>query len=416
MIQTSYVVNMIPARAQSYADLGRETHTQEMRGLRDWRAAISTPLTYRIGTSTFHFRSHLQLLAFVLTAAIFIIAYLTLTGRNKSNFDHSLVGEHTYKQKYNHIYPLTPPLREGSDTIYRIGVVEDPDKGSRRGQENRWESRLKYGHLTIRDGASQSASLSWDDDGEVLLSSTLGMGGRAMELSELSVFNGNLLTVDDRTGVVYRIQEGHVIPWVILSDGDGTKTKGFKAEWSTMKEGQLWVGGLGKEWTNTQGDLENYDPMWVKIVGIEGQVQHRDWTHNYKAVRAAVGVTWPGYMIHEAVCWSPIRRRWVFLPRRVSKERYDDVSDERMGTNLLITADEHFSDIQTFRLGPLDPTHGFSSFKFLPGSKDNIIVALKSEEVEGKTATYLTVITMEGRVLLQETKIGDRKFEGIEFV
>jgi soluble calcium-activated nucleotidase 1 len=37
-----------------------------------------------------------------------------------------------------------------------------------------------------------------------------------MELSELIVFNGGLYTVDDRTGVVYRIEGTKVIPWVIL--------------------------------------------------------------------------------------------------------------------------------------------------------------------------------------------------------
>ena len=37
-----------------------------------------------------------------------------------------------------------------------------------------------------------------------------------MELSELVVFNGGLYTVDDRTGVIYRIEGNKVIPWVIL--------------------------------------------------------------------------------------------------------------------------------------------------------------------------------------------------------
>jgi soluble calcium-activated nucleotidase 1 len=46
--------------------------------------------------------------------------------------------------------------------------------------------------------------------------STLSQGGRGMELSELVVFNGHLLTVDDRTGVIYRIEGNKVIPWVIL--------------------------------------------------------------------------------------------------------------------------------------------------------------------------------------------------------
>lgn len=47
-----------------------------------------------------------------------------------------------------------------------------------------------------------------------------------MELSELVVFNGHLYTVDDHTGVVFRIQGNQVVPWVILPDGDGTVSKG----------------------------------------------------------------------------------------------------------------------------------------------------------------------------------------------
>lgn len=47
-----------------------------------------------------------------------------------------------------------------------------------------------------------------------------------MELSELVVFNGHLYTVDDHTGVVYRIEGNRAVPWVILPDGDGTVSKG----------------------------------------------------------------------------------------------------------------------------------------------------------------------------------------------
>jgi len=47
-----------------------------------------------------------------------------------------------------------------------------------------------------------------------------------MELSELVVFDGKLITVDDRTGIVYKIIQDEVVPWVILSDGPGDVTKG----------------------------------------------------------------------------------------------------------------------------------------------------------------------------------------------
>lgn len=47
-----------------------------------------------------------------------------------------------------------------------------------------------------------------------------------MELSELVVFDGKVITVDDRTGVVYKIMGDQVVPWVILSDGNGDVSKG----------------------------------------------------------------------------------------------------------------------------------------------------------------------------------------------
>jgi soluble calcium-activated nucleotidase 1 len=61
-------------------------------------------------------------------------------------------------------------------------------------------------------------------------------------------------------------------------------------------------------------------------------------------------------------------------------------------------------------------TKGYSSFKFIPGTEDRIIVALKSEEVSGKVASYVTVFTLDGKILLKDIKIGNVKYEGIEFV
>ena len=52
---------------------------------------------------------------------------------------------------------------------------------------------------------------------------------------------------------VYEIVEGHLVPWVILEDGPGSVPKGFKAEWMTVKDQRLYIGGLGKEWTSQEG-------------------------------------------------------------------------------------------------------------------------------------------------------------------
>jgi soluble calcium-activated nucleotidase 1 len=135
-----------------------------------------------------------------------------------------------------------------------------------------------------------------------------------MELSDLVAFNGKLLTVDDRTGIVYEInQKREAIPWVLLNDGPGNVTKGFKAEWLTVKDRQLIVGGLGmvrsirgsiqifigKEWTTTEGVFVNHNPMWIKVVSPDGAIKHVNWVREYKALRSAAGIELPGYMIHE---------------------------------------------------------------------------------------------------------------------
>lgn len=123
-----------------------------------------------------------------------------------------------------------------------------------------------------------------------------------------------------------------------------------------------------------------------------------------------------GYIIHESAVWSSIHQRWFFLPRRASKEHYDDKADEKRAANFMFTASEDFKTIDVSTIGTLNPTHGFSSFKFVPGTNNNVIVALKSEEDGEKKATYIMVFNIDGTIIHEEMKVGDKKFEGIEFV
>ncbi|XP_060027871.1 soluble calcium-activated nucleotidase 1 isoform X3 [Erinaceus europaeus] len=247
---------------------------------------------------------------------------------------------------YNDTYPLSVPQRTLGGTRYRIAVIADLDADSRAQEENTWFSYLKKGYLTLSDSGDRM-TVEWDKS-HGILESHLAEKGRGMELSDLIVFNGKLYSVDDRTGVIYQIEGTKAVPWVILSDGDGT---------------------VGK-----------------------------------------------GYLIHESACWSDMLKRWFFLPRRASHERYSEKEDEHKGTNLLLSAAQDFSDITVSHVGEVVPTHGFSSFKFIPNTDDQIIVALKSEEDGGKVATYITAFTLDGRLLLPETKIGSVKYEGIEFI
>jgi soluble calcium-activated nucleotidase 1 len=315
-----------------------------------------------------------------------------------------------------HAHPLT-----NGERLYRIAVITDLDHDSKHPeQKNYWRSLLKLGELYINRDRT-SARVEWKDDDDKYVTSQIAAGGRSMELSDLAVFDGHLVTVDDRTGIVYRIDGmKDIIPWVLLNDGPGNVTKGFKAEWMTVKNKQLYVGGLGKEWTTAEGVFVNYHPMYVKIVGHAGDVQHVEWIENYKKLRSAVGIDFPGYMIHESGQWSDVHQKWFFLPRRASKETYSETDDEFRGTNLLLITDESFRSVEVRYIGNKgNGARGYAAFQFVPGTNDDIIVALKSEEKDGvPVASYLSVFTLStGHVLLEEQSLrGPFKFEGITFV
>ena len=104
-----------------------------------------------------------------------------------------------------------------------------------------------------------------------------------------------------------------------------------------------------------------------------GEFRRMDWTPQYSFVRSKLGCSSPGYVLHEAIRWSPHMRKWVFMPRRISTDPYDDVKDEKRGSNKVVIVDESFSDakIVTVNMKKKSPgLHGFSSFAFVPGTND----------------------------------------------
>ena len=299
---------------------------------------------------------------------------------------------------------------------YDIFIVSDLDKRSKvvSDKKGKWMSVFMKGQLTRKE--NNSFAIEWIKNST--LYTKIAEAGRGMELSALVKFNDHLYTFDDRTGLVFEIQDENAIPRYILMEGDGNTNKGQKTEWATVKDGKMYVGSFGKEYTNPDGSIKSRNNMWVSVIDSNGIITHEDWTDKFNKLREAVGVPYPGYMIHEAITWSPYRKQWVILPRRVSKEAYDENKDERRGSNTIIFASEDFSHIEVKHITPLTPTRGFSEFKFLPGSQDRIIVALKSEENEekGTQNTYLTVFGVDGTLLMKETEIpGGMKFEGLEF-
>lgn len=385
--------------------------------LRDWRQALRTPPSYRIGNRTIRLQVHVIWPLAVLGAIVLFLVYII--GSSTISSAPSIFSlDKNSVIFYNSTYPLSSPIVSNGINSYRIGVIADLDTNSRMSGKDSWSSYYMKGYLSYIPSKS-TVTVSWDESGPTEMKSSFSLKGRGMELSELVVFNGKLLTFDDRTGLVYVIEKDNIYPWLLLMDGNGKTSKGFKSEWATVKDQVLYVGSMGKEWTTSSGDYENNNPMFVKAITVHGEIYHLDWTNNFKALRSSIGIEWPGYMIHESGVWSSLTKKWYFLPRRCSKERYNETRDEHMGCNYLIMADESFHSIQPIELKHthLTATHGYSSFKFIPSTEDQIIIALSTEELNGKTSSYISAFNVNGDMLMAETRIPtDFKFEGLEFI
>lgn len=351
----------------------------------------------------------------------------------------------TTKQDMHHSLDGGPILEkyDASSGQYSLLFVADRDQASFDPARRVWESLLARATLQRyrdpSDHMSERYKLLWHNE-TYTLTGQLAERGRGMELSELKWFADRLYTIDDRTGVLYQVmlpEEGicdaldasdmqREVPWVlprmILTDGDGKSlNKGFKAEWMTVKDRCLIVGGMGKEWTHpTTGEVIGDWPLWIKVIPYDAAahteiVRNVNFSHQYNRLRQALlGSDYAdkgGYILHEAVEWSEYHRRWFFLPRRVSQNRYHEEEDLYRGANVILSADESFENIKIINIQqPSSSSRGFSSFKFIP-HRPNEIAAIKSEETaDGITNSYITVVTVDGEVLMPETWFTSEKY------
>lgn len=209
--------------------------------LRDWRKALRTPPAYRVGSSRLRIQTHF-LTVFVIVGLVIIILLCSSSRNSKKIISYGLHSDfprptlESSKNKYsllyytngayNSTYPLTPPVSSPQGISYRISIISDLDKKSKSDTEaNTWISYIKKGNL-LWNQAMNKMVLTWDEGDPVKLKSRFCENGRGMELSELIVFNGKLLSFDDRTGLVYEIDGDRAIPWVIFMDGNGKTNKG----------------------------------------------------------------------------------------------------------------------------------------------------------------------------------------------
>lgn len=204
----------------------------------------------------------------------------------------------------------------------------------------------------------------------------------------------------------------------------------MKWEWSTVKDKELYMGSMGKEYTRPDGSVVNSNNLWIAILNNRGELRRENWKSRYEVVREALGAQSPGYLIIEAVNWSDKLHKWVFLPRRISSEAYDENKDERMGGDKLVLVSEDFTKSEVVKINfdtsVRNPLKGFSTFAFVPNTGDRHALAIRSveedcvggEEDKCKQRSYFIVFdVLTGEVLSQELQHPEKlKFEGVEFV
>eukprot|EP00051_Salpingoeca_urceolata_P028439 m.486887 g.486887 ORF g.486887 m.486887 type:complete len:512 (+) comp24656_c0_seq1:371-1906(+) len=353
---------------------------------------------------------------------------------------HTATRDPLYYSRSGHKHSVRPDRLTFDVPRYEIGMVTDLDKNSRDRQTFTWRSLLRRAMLHRRAGPPVNTTQprtapntgapldppAFSFDIEFLETTELkthtSHKNRSMELSELTRFNHLLLGFCDYTGLIFKIvpEDGRVFQRYALADGNGDEPKPFKNEWATVKDGRLWVGSIGKEWITPTGDVLHHNAEWVKTITAHGRIDNFNWAPIYQAMRTATNTTYPGYLWHEAVYFDTRSRQWIVLPRKASFEPYTVKADETKGSNLLLIADEYFSNIQVRRVGEIEPTYGYTTLRKFPGT-ENLYVALKVAELEDTDVqhTKLCVFDLDGRFYLDNggcADVSDIKFEGLEFL
>ncbi|XP_055688572.1 apyrase-like [Lutzomyia longipalpis] len=288
---------------------------------------------------------------------------------------------------------------------YPFEIVADYDKKAiSADHKNTFVSSVQIGSVFVQNGTILDIGLSlkaYD------ITTKFAFNGRGAELSELLFFHEKLLTFDDKSGIIYELAEKKLVPWVILADGAGNETSGFKCEWATVKDDHILVGSHGVESVTPEGEVTSRNSLFVKKISKNGEVIHENWQGVYDKIRGVLGMPFPGFVVHEAALWSEENQKWIFLPRKCTAKAKNSVSFDNVGCNYIILANEDFSDIETYELSeaPIVDYRGFSSFQFLPDSGEKVIVGLTTIETDEDVATYIIALDLKGKILFPETKI-----------
>ena len=240
-------------------------------------------------------------------------------------------------------------------------------------------------------------------------------------MSDLIRIDGTLYTGCDKTGQIYSLDEegGSVEPVVTLYEGhpdeaDESKSR-FKIEWISEFGDQIYVGSHGRSDEKGRSVMKE-----VKVLTRSWEwVDSIDLSETYDALAGEAGTGGKGFLCHEAVTYNPNTSRWYFFPRKLYPDQdFDmDLYQNETGTNLLLTTDSDFGDIQVHTIGEVDPSTGYAAIAFLPEPYQHLAVLVKTREsTDGELGTYIVLVDTESQELLgEEFEVStDAKYEGIE--
>lgn len=324
---------------------------------------------------------------------------------------------------------ITPADVNSNTKSYHFSAVTDLDQLSAVKDARKPEFRSLFLPGILKRTGTTKYDISFDEPRTLVTKHN--EAGRGAEFSELTIYNDRLLTFDDRTGDVFEIinnvdgTASEVVPRFVITEGEGDTDKGMKWEWATVKDGELYMGSMGKEYTRPDGSILNENNLWIGILNARGELRRENWKEKYSVIREALGAEAPGYVIMEAILWSAHMKKWVFLPRRISSEKYDENQDEHNGGTKLVLVNGKFTKADVVDIAlETEGLRGFSSFAFVPDTQDRHALAIRSVE-ENCTGdlnvcqqrSYFSVFDVKtGEVLSEEKRYKENmKFEGVEF-
>lgn len=156
--------------------------------LRDWRLALRSPPTYRIGNRTLRFQVHFIWIITLFGILVFMCFYLKIPSKSSQfiyNSSDNLIypaptfSSSIFSSNYNNVYPLTQPIIVNGITKYRIGIIADLDTNSLSDKtKNTWRSFYKKGYLSYNPSKIDGGiSVSWDTKDPVEISSSYSLKG-----------------------------------------------------------------------------------------------------------------------------------------------------------------------------------------------------------------------------------------------